>query len=377
VIGLLVVLVTAFPLLYPPPWDADFGPTGPRETIAWERESQALGTTSTGDFLPTTVDVIPSPAKSLINSYRGPGPIDKVNRATLKPDTDVRVVSHGPTHDRFEVTTDRSFVLRLYTFHFPGWTAYVDGVEVPIEIGRPEGFITVPVPEGRHSVFVRFEPTPVRRIGWGVTVVSLAFLVVLFLRWRPQASTAGRGQGKGQPEQRRILWLLLPIVAAGVLRGFPAAGRGVAYLDSPTGRALPAQQPTDVNFGDEIELVGYDLPRDPVRSGDTLPVVLYWRALRRLEENYQSFVHVAQPLDRVWAQEDHLNPGGLPTERWPTDAYVWDAYAIEIPPETPPGPYSVNVGIYLRSEGRRLERLGDGDLPAGDSFVVGTVTVRE
>jgi hypothetical protein len=106
-------------------------------------------------------------------------------------------------------------------------------------------------------------------------------------------------------------------------------------------------------------------------------VVLYWRALRPLEENYQSFVHVAQPLDRVWAQEDHLNPGGLPTERWPTHAYVWDAYAIEIPPGTPPGPYSVNVGIYLRSEGRRLERLGDGDLPAGDSFVVGTVTVRE
>ena len=374
--GLALLLVTALPLLYPAPWEADFGGTDAHDIIAWERESQALGTTSTGDFLPASVEVIPSASGSLVESYVRPGPIDKVNRATLKEGTNVAVVSHGPTHDLFDVTTARPFVLRLYTFHFPGWTAYVDGAEVPIEIGRPEGFITVRIPEGRHEVLIRFEDTLVRKVGWGVAVLSLAVLVGVLLLWRPEPGPAGE-KTDGGFGGRAALCMILLVAAAGVVRGFPGAARGWAYVDSAPGSALPAQQCAQANFAGEIELIGYDLPQKPVRPGDKLDVVLYWRALKPPAENYQSFVHVAQPLDRVWAQEDHLNPGGLPTRRWPTDAYVWDEYVIEIPPGTPEGVYSVNVGIYVRSEGRRLERRGEGNQPASDSFVVGTVIVSD
>jgi hypothetical protein len=205
----------------------------------------------------------------------------------------------------------------------------------------------------------------------------LAALAGLVLLWRPGGDTNAEPSDGALHGRTAWLWLVVPVIAAGVLRGFGEAGEGWAYLQSPPGQALPAQHRADANFAGEIELIGYDLPGRPVRPGETVPVVLYWRALAPLEENYQSFVHVAQPLDRVWAQEDHLNPGGLPTRRWPTDAYVWDDYEIEIPPGTPPGTYSVNVGLYLRSEGYRLERYGREGRPGGDSFVIGTVTVRD
>ena len=37
----------------------------------------------------------------------------------------------------FTKATPDEFVLRLFTFYFPGWRAYVDGAEVEIEVAGP------------------------------------------------------------------------------------------------------------------------------------------------------------------------------------------------------------------------------------------------
>ncbi len=381
--GLALSLATALPLLYPPPWPADFGRTSPIDVIRWERESQALGTTSTGDFLPTTVEMIPSVSETLIQSYEEPGPVDKVNRATLPDGAQVTILDHGPDRDLLHVTTPKSFVLRLYTFHFPGWRAYVDGQQVEIEIARPEGFITVPVPRGEHTVLVRFEDTPARRAGWIVSAGTTLLLVAGLAVWSSRRSgaeapiTTTATSPLGPSDARwlgRALALMLLLGGATLAIVGP---RGSLYLHSPPGEALPAQHELRASFEGKIELLGYDVPRRRVRPGETLSVVLYWHALTDVERNYQSFVHVARPLDTVWGQEDHLNPGGLPTERWPRDRYVWDAYQIRVRPETPPGEYSINVGLYVRSEGYRLKRLDEGGRPVGDSLVITSITVME
>jgi hypothetical protein len=149
---------------------------------------------------------------------------------------------------------------------------------------------------------------------------------------------------------------------------------GLLHYRSPPGQALPAQHRFRANFDDKIELLGYDLPDTRVPPGSTVRIVLYWRAMTNVQKNYQTFVHLAEPLNVAWAQEDHLNPGGLPTSRWPRDKYVWDAYEIHVPPETPPGNYKVNVGLYLMSDGSRLRRL-DGDRNNENGAVIGSVTV--
>jgi len=107
-----------------------------------------------------------------------------------------------------------------------------------------------------------------------------------------------------------------------------------------------------------------------------------------LDENYQTFVHLAQPLHILWGQEDHLNPGGLPTKEWPLDRYVWDAYEVRVLPGTPPGEYLLNVGLPSWAGGYRLQRRdapppippkgGDeeGGQVVGDSAVIASLTVE-
>jgi len=381
------ILILALPVLYPPAWAPAFGPTTPGDIIAWEQRSLALGTTSTGDFLPAGAAQAPlHPEPALVESYAHSGPVDKVNRAVLPEGASVEIVEHGPLHDRLAVSTPRKFTLRLYTFYFPGWRAYVDGEEVAIEVATPEGFITVRVPAGEHEVLVRFEDTPPRTAGWTVSVVGLAMLVVALLLIR--APHVQERETRFLEKTRFLEWggvlLLFVIVKVGVVDPLDNLMR----YTSPPGRARAAQYEQRANFrddgGGQIELLGYDLPQRRVRSGDTFPVLLYWHAVTPLDVNYQSFVHLARPLHILWGQEDHLNPGDLPTTRWPLDRYVWDEYEVRVLPGTPPGEYVLNVGLYSMDGGYRLQRYDEqGQAPStgsgqvvGDSLVLASVEVE-
>jgi hypothetical protein len=288
----------------------------------------------------------------------------------------VEILEHGPLSDRFAVSTPKKLILRIYTFYFPGWKAYVDGEEVEISVAGPEGFITLPVPKGDHDVTVRFEDTPPRVVGWIVSAIGVLMLVVaLVLMRQPKDKEYGRllpasalrtSLGLG------AVVLLFVVVKSGLI---DPHDNWLRYT-SPQGQAWAAQYEQRTSFGGQIELLGYDLPRRSVRSGDEFTVVLYWRALAPLDVNYQSFVHVARPVNILWGQEDHLNPAGLPTTRWPLDRYVWDEYKVRVLPGTPPGKYVINVGLYSMAGGYRLPSYDEGGSVVGDSVIIDSIDVR-
>ena len=381
--GLALLLMTSLPVLYPPMWSPDFGGTGPTDIITWEAGTGALGTTSTRDFVPTGASLVPMhPTGSLLASYSGPGPVDKVNRATIPDGASVKVAEHGPQHDLFHVSARGSFVLRLFTFNFPGWRAYVDGTQTDISVAYPEGFITVRVPEGTHEVLVRFEDTPVRIVGWAVSAVGAIGLALALAIMQRAFPLTPRPRTVAPPIRRSsgwcstdFLWLASVVLGFGLLKAVVVdSNDGWMRYTSPSGEARSAEQVMSTVFGGEIELIGYDLESDRVRSGDVLEVALYWREVEPTTADYQSFVHLAQPLNVIWGQEDHLNPGELPTTRWPPDKYVRDRYVFQVLPGTPPGEYALNVGLYSMEGGYRLLQTGADGLPA-DSLVIATVQV--
>jgi len=375
-----VILALALPVLYPPLWAPDFGGTAPQDIIFWELESGALGTTSTGDFVPKDAALVMMyPVGSLVESYSRSGPVDRVNRASLPEGARVEIVEQGALFDRFNVFMPERFILRLFIFYFPGWRAYVDGEEVEIEVAGPEGFITLWVPEGEHEVLVRFGDTPPRTAGWAISAAGLVALIVALFQFTALRFAACLTTNMALDRQLAV-WL------GGVLLLFVVLKSGVIdrhdnwlRYTSPPGQAWAAQHEQQADFCvdgvGQIELLGYDLPAPRVRSGGTFPVVLYWHAAAPVGVNYQSFVHLARPLHILWGQEDHLNPGGLPTTRWPLDKYVWDEYEIRVLPGTPPGEYALNVGLYSLAGGYRLHRCDADGRVTGDSVVISSIEV--
>jgi hypothetical protein len=118
--------------------------------------------------------------------------------------------------------------------------------------------------------------------------------------------------------------------------------------------------PCGEHLGDAVTLVGYDrAPRSPQPGADLL-VSLYWEALRPLEMNYHSFVHLLDAEGQVVAQSDQ-QPGGVhyPASLWQLGERLRDDHLLALPPDLPVGVYHLLAGMYDLADDGTLELLGD------------------
>ena len=115
-----------------------------------------------------------------------------------------------------------------------------------------------------------------------------------------------------------------------------------------------ATLPQAAVFGNEIELVGYDLT--PLENGQAT-LTLYWQARQAPSQDYTVFVHVLAKEDGaccVWQQDVMPQQNQYPTTRWLSGEYVVDSYLITPDPPLTPGRYPIEIGLYLAETGRRL-----------------------
>jgi hypothetical protein len=126
----------------------------------------------------------------------------------------------------------------------------------------------------------------------------------------------------------------------------------------------------NTRLGDEVVLACYDLSPDSPQPGEALQVSLYWEALRPLEREYHTFVHLLDAEGQKTAQSDR-QPGGVyyPTTLWRTGERLRDDHVLNIPADAAPGVYRLLVGMYALT--------GDGALiPLAEPVVVGQVEMR-
>ncbi len=138
------------------------------------------------------------------------------------------------------------------------------------------------------------------------------------------------------------------------------------------------QKAADAVFGEQIKLLGYDMSLDFVESDQNpksktqnLKLTLYWQALRQPEADYTVFVHVRDEAGNVIAQKDQPPlAGAYPTGLWAAGEIIKDDVSVPLG-GTPPGQYSLVVGLYDFASGQRLPVAGAAD----NAFKLTTVEV--
>ena len=120
-----------------------------------------------------------------------------------------------------------------------------------------------------------------------------------------------------------------------------------------------------VTLGNQIMLAGYDIksPREASNlQSQEVDLRLYWQALREMNENYTVFVHLVDKDGIVRSQKDNAPVNDTyPTSLWQPGEFVTDTYRLPLPPDLPPGDYTVKVGMYRAETGARLQIAGNGD----------------
>jgi len=112
--------------------------------------------------------------------------------------------------------------------------------------------------------------------------------------------------------------------------------------------ALAVPNPIRVNFDRQIELVGYEFSDISPAAGDTLTLTLYWRALQSVERDYVVFAHLIDPPTLTIYAGSNAQPVGWtrPTSTWEVGEIVVDTHTMTVRPDTPPGIYEFEVGLY-------------------------------
>jgi mannosyltransferase len=137
------------------------------------------------------------------------------------------------------------------------------------------------------------------------------------------------------------------------------------------------QHPTDLRFGTNVHLVGYDLELLDSDGGETditrLRLRLYWRALGATDIPYKIFVHLTDPDNPadIRAQAD-VYPR-LPTTAWIPGEYLTDEVSLGVPI----GEHLLRLGLYRDdASGARLPTFDARGTPLGDHVRLERIAVK-
>jgi hypothetical protein len=320
-------------------------PTSLAGMLAWERASDTVGTTASGEFLPRWVERMPA-GTELADQIAAGGPVERLDLLTLPEGATILAADYHSLGAELTLDTPVDFQARYQAFYFPGWRVTVDGEPVPVEATDPEGLVAFLVPAGRHTIVIRFGETPLRLAADIVSVFCLLAMVVLAVR------APGAERLTASPTRRFVLLLL--VAAAGiillklvVIDRVPNPLRRSNLVD---GHLRRVDVPTELSFDGQFRLLGYDALPDRVRGDEAVPVRLYWQDRVPGGPSYRPSLVLRDEAGRAW-NDPALRPTRWgkeppPASLWPPDEYALTAIQIDPLVGIPPGEYTVTLGAF-------------------------------
>ena len=139
--------------------------------------------------------------------------------------------------------------------------------------------------------------------------------------------------------------------AQALRRGVSARGTELAVYDFEglgtaslyTLRSNPTRLIAPARFIGGIELLSHQIER----QGNIIELTLYWRTLNPQARNLTVFTQILNSDGlRVEGHDSIPQNGTAPIPNWTVDAVVADPHRINLPPDLPPGEYTIIAGLY-------------------------------
>jgi hypothetical protein len=162
--------------------------------------------------------------------------------------------------------------------------------------------------------------------------------------------------------------------------GTPTSGEAVILVQIPLAAAAgEVPNPTLVNFGNEVELIGFSADPRRVRPGEMVEVTVYLRGKRPLSTDYSLFAQIVNLQDTTRYAGQDLAPPLLRTSGWTPGEVQAVTLQLALAEDAPTGVYPLIIGLYTQTEGqfRRLQLVTlDGRITQEDFLVLTPVRVE-
>jgi len=139
----------------------------------------------------------------------------------------------------------------------------------------------------------------------------------------------------------------------------------------PYGLRHPIAFPVD--FGHQLEFLGYELADDVLSPGEWAQLTTYWRVLEDVAAPLPLaiFVHLLDNQSNVWAGRDILS---VATAGWEAGDIFVQVHRFPLRSDIPSGQYQVEIGVYSRTDMQRFAIFEEGQ-PVADRLLLTPVTV--
>jgi hypothetical protein len=107
-------------------------------------------------------------------------PVEKV--IIVNGNGSVDIVSWKSNRRELSIKGTAPLMLKFSTFYYPGWIAKIDGRNASIAVDKDSGLILIDIPEGKHTLILKFQDTPIRYYSKIISLfsfVSLIFFLIL------------------------------------------------------------------------------------------------------------------------------------------------------------------------------------------------------
>jgi hypothetical protein len=146
----------------------------------------------------------------------------------------------------------------------------------------------------------------------------------------------------------------------------------VTAIAGPTGTPLSPTLSLPLDFGNQLELIGYEVRKPIVQAGKNIRLTTYWRAKDRGVQPLSFFVHVLDEQGNIATQWDgytyspyYVQPGDI----------IAQVHFIPIPANFAGGTYRLQLGLYHSQTGERIPITVDGQAIA-DRVLLQTVEIQ-
>ncbi len=180
------------------------------------------------------------------------------------------------------------------------------------------------------------------------------------------------------PQSGRALDLVLPDgrtqgteVALGQVDVWPAE-----RVLNPQHLPIAVRHTIDLSGG--VRFLGYTVGKGPFEPGRTIPVNLFWRAQRDLDQEYLAFVQVLNDQQQLLAAWEGPPTSIFPTYEWEQGTLIRQPVELRLPATVPDGVHQLIAGMFRLSDRTRLttERRLFPPRRSQDYISLGRVSVR-
>ncbi|MDQ7037032.1 MAG: hypothetical protein Q9P01_19995 [Anaerolineae bacterium] len=246
---------------------------------------------------------------------------------------------------------------------------------------QAQGFVSVDIPAGTSTLEIALHNTPLQSLAEWLSIAGIGLLILLMLVawrvWQPADDNVRFYWADSHSPLQIAFWVMgiglaLFLVKTGVIDRIDSPFKTSRLVD---GSITNVETTLNSDFSGEIRLLGVLLP-ERIKSGESSQIRVFWTLVgETLDTNYSTILYLRDSQQNIIAESGSFYPANLAPSNWLPNYYLEEVLDFEIPPFTPLGTYTLDIGLFNPETQEHLNVLNEVGNPIGVDVVLGTIDV--